>query len=86
MTDPNMALREYLRNLGADLDKDFPQESVRMMSQMLMESEVTQKAGAQKHVRTPERVHQRNGYRESMQGARNHANGANPVGAPTANE
>jgi len=66
MTEPTVALREYLRNLGADLDKDFLRESVRMMSQMLMELEVTQKAGAQKHARTPERVHQRNGYRERL--------------------
>ena len=40
MTNVTIALQEYLRKLGVDQDKDFLQESVRIMSQMLMELEV----------------------------------------------
>ena len=64
MTTPTIALAEYLHKLGVDQDKDFLQESVRIMSQMLMELEVEQKTGATRHERTPERKTQRNGYRE----------------------
>jgi putative transposase len=64
MTTPTIALTEYLHKLGVDEDKDFLQESVRVMSQMLMELEVQQQTGAEKHERTPERKTQRNGYRE----------------------
>ena len=59
-----IALTEYLHKLGLDDDKDFLQESVRVMSQMLMELEVEQQTGAARHERTPERKTQRNGYRE----------------------
>lgn len=64
MTTATIALTEYLHKLGVDQDKDFLQESVRIMSQMLMELEVEQKTGAGLHERTPERKTQRNGYRE----------------------
>jgi len=64
MTNPTIALTEYLHKLGVAQDKDFLQESVRMMSQMLMELEVEQQAGAARHERTPERKTYRNGYRE----------------------
>jgi hypothetical protein len=37
MTDPTIALTEYLRKLGVAQDQDFLRESVRLMSQMLME-------------------------------------------------
>jgi hypothetical protein len=55
MTTPTLALMEYLRKLGLDGDKDFLEESVRVMSQMLMELEVQQKTGAARNERTPER-------------------------------
>ncbi len=64
MTSATIALTEYLHKLGLDQDQDFLQESVRVMSQMLMELEVQQQTGAAKHERTPERLTQRNGYRE----------------------
>ena len=64
MTNPTIALTEYLHKLGVAQDKDFLQESVRLMSQMLMELEVEQQAGAARHERTPERKTYRNGYRE----------------------
>lgn len=40
MTTATIALQDYLRNLGIDQDKDFLQENIRIMSQMLMELEV----------------------------------------------
>jgi len=64
MTEATIALREYLRKLGLAEDKDFLQESVRVMSQMLMELEVEKETGAARHERTLERKTQRNGYRE----------------------
>lgn len=66
MTNATIALQEYLRKLGMDQDKNFLQESVRIMSQMLMELEVQKQMGAEKHERTPERKTHRNGYRECM--------------------
>ncbi|MFZ3079947.1 MAG: IS256 family transposase [Bellilinea sp.] len=63
MTTATIALTEYLHKLGMDQDQDFLQESVRVMSQMLMELEVQAQTGAAKHERSPERLTQRNGYR-----------------------
>jgi hypothetical protein len=40
MTNLTIALTEYLRKIGRDQDKDFLAESVRVMSQMMMELEV----------------------------------------------
>jgi putative transposase len=45
-----------------DQDKDFQQESVRIMSQKPMELEVEQQTGVARHERTPERKTQRSGY------------------------
>jgi putative transposase len=45
-------------------DADFLKESVRVLSQALMEMEVEEHVGAARHERSPERVGQRNGYRE----------------------
>lgn len=66
MTTATIALSEYLRKLGLEQDKDFLQESVRLMSQMLMELEVQAQTGAAKHERSAERKTQRNGYRERV--------------------
>ena len=66
MTDPTIALVEYLRKMGMDQDKDFLAESVRVMSQMLMELEAQQLTGAEKHERTAARMNYRNGYRERL--------------------
>lgn len=64
MTDPTIALKEYLINIGLDEDADFLRQGVELLSQMLMELEVEQQIGAGKHERTPERSNYRNGYRE----------------------
>lgn len=64
MTEATIALREYLHKLGLEEDQDFLRESVRVMSQMLMELEVEHQTGAARHERTPERKAWRNGYRD----------------------
>jgi len=58
-----VALLELLRKVGIDGDADFLREGVRVMSQALMELEVSQRIGAERHERTAERTGQRNGYR-----------------------
>ncbi len=63
MTDPTIALKEHLINIGLDDDADFLRQGVELLSQMLMELEVEQQIGAGKHERTPERSNYRNGYR-----------------------
>ena len=60
----SMALAGLLRKAQLEPDTDFLREGVRVLSQALMELEVTQHLGADRHERTPERTGQRNGYRE----------------------
>jgi putative transposase len=64
MTNPTIALKEYLSNMGVEGDTDFLRQSIEMLSQMLMELEVEQQIGAAKHERTKVRSTYRNGYRE----------------------
>ena len=64
MTDPTIALKEYLINIGLESDADFLRQGVQLFSQMLMELEVEHQVGAGKHERKPERSNYRNGYRE----------------------
>lgn len=64
MTDPTMALLEYLGKFGLQLDSDFLREGIRVLIQSLIEAEVTQRIGAKPYERSPERITQRNGYRE----------------------
>ena len=59
-----MALAELLRKAEADPGLDVLREGVRVLAEALMELEVTQHVGAERHVRSPERSGQRNGYRE----------------------
>lgn len=59
-----MALAELLRKAEADPGLDVLREGVRVLAEALMEVEVTQHVGAERHVRSPERSGQRNGYRE----------------------
>jgi transposase-like protein len=53
-----------LRKFGMDQNADFLKEGVRILTQQLMELEVSQQLGADKHERTAERAGHRNGYRE----------------------
>jgi transposase-like protein len=59
-----MALETLLRKAEMEHDADFLRDGVRVLSEALMELEVTQYVGADRHERTPERTGQRNGYRE----------------------
>jgi len=59
-----MALGALLRKAAAEPDLDVLREGVRVLAQVLMELEVAQHLGAERHERTPERGGQRNGYRE----------------------
>lgn len=63
--DMRMALQELLRKaeLG-EVGYDPLREGMRVLAQALMELEVTQHLGAERHERSIERTGQRNGYRE----------------------
>jgi putative transposase len=52
-----------LRKAQMEHDTDFLRQSVRTMSQALMELEVEEHIGASRHERTPQRTGRRNGYR-----------------------
>lgn len=59
-----MALTELLRKTELDQHPDFLREGVRVLLQALMEEDLTQLVGAERHERSAERRDQRNGYRE----------------------
>ncbi len=58
-----MALVDVLRKAGVE-QPDFLREGVRVLAQELMELEVAEQLGAERHERTAERTGYRNGYRE----------------------
>jgi putative transposase len=60
----SMALAELLCKAQVEPDTDFLREGVRVRSQALMELEVSQHLGAERHERTSSRSGQRTGYRE----------------------
>lgn len=60
----SMALETLVRKAQGEPDTDFLREGVRVLSQALMELEVTQQLGASRHERTETRTGQRNGYRD----------------------
>ena len=62
--DLRMALEELLRKAQVERDAEFLREGVRVLSQALMDLDVTQHVGAARYERTTERTGQRNGYRE----------------------
>lgn len=63
MTDPTIALKEYLINIGLDNDADFLRQGAELMAQMLIEAEASAQIGADKYERSEDRQTQRNGYR-----------------------
>jgi len=64
MTDPTIALKEYLNKIGMEADSDFLREAMEVISQMVIELEAENQIGASKHERSPARTNQRNGYRK----------------------
>ena len=59
-----MGLQELLRKAELEQDTDFLRDGVRVLAQALMELEVSQHLGAERHERSAERAGYRNGYRE----------------------
>lgn len=66
MTELSIDLVEYLDKLSMESDVDLVRDSLKMVVQLLMEADVSHQIGAKKYERTPERVTQRNGYRDRM--------------------
>ncbi len=65
MTDTlSIGLTKLLRKAQMADDGDFLREGMRVFSEAVMELEVTQHVGAERHARTETRTGQRNGYRE----------------------
>lgn len=64
MADNSMELTDFLRKAVGGGDVDFLREGVRVLSQALMELEVSEQIGAGRHERSCERTTHRNGYRE----------------------
>ncbi len=60
----SMALAELVRKAEQQGDVGFLREGVRVLTRALMEVEVSQHLGAERHERTAERGGYRNGYRE----------------------
>lgn len=65
-----MALAELRRKAEAEPGLDVPQEGVRVLAEALMELEVEQHLGADRHERTGEREGYRNGTRERTRDTR----------------
>jgi transposase-like protein len=61
--DLRMALTEVLRKAGVE-EADFLREGVRVLAQELMQMELAEHIGAERHERSAERTGYRNGYRE----------------------
>ena len=65
MTDAlRIGLVDLPRKAQMDDDVDFLREGMRVFSQAVMELEVTEHLGAERHARTATRTGQRNGYRD----------------------
>jgi putative transposase len=64
MTAPTKTLIEYLRKIELELDDDWLRQMVQNFTQAVIELEAEQKVGAAPHERSPNRLAQRNGYRE----------------------
>ena len=57
MTDAvSVALLGYVRKVGLGLEPDFLREAVRLLSEALMEVEVSQQTGAERYARSPTRT------------------------------
>ena len=63
MARDSIDLLELLRKQGVDGDVDFLREAVRVVTDALMDAEVTARIGAERGERSPDRLTYRNGYR-----------------------
>jgi putative transposase len=64
MTEPIVALREYLRKMGLQLDGDLLREGITVLTKLLIEWEVSEQIGAERYQHSDERQTHRNGYRD----------------------
>lgn len=64
MVKNRMPLLEELRKAGEEKDIDFLRQGVKVLTQAIMELEVSEKIGAEPYEHSPERTTYRNGYRE----------------------
>ena len=58
-----IALLELIRKIGLDGDVDFLREGLKVLTQAIMEAEVSEWVGAERFERSKERKNYRNGYR-----------------------
>jgi putative transposase len=58
-----IALLELIRKIGLDGDVDFLREGLKVLTQAIMEAEVSELVGAERFERSKERKNYRNGYR-----------------------
>ncbi|MGD2253715.1 MAG: IS256 family transposase [Anaerolineales bacterium] len=63
MADSTVALVEYLRNIGVEMDSDFLREGIVLLTRLLMDAEVSERIGAGRYERSESRQGYRNGYR-----------------------
>src|SRR5580692_12720784 len=78
MTDEMMTLRTLLEKSS---DTDLLREMIGFTAQRLMELEVEGLTGAAHGERSPERINQRNGYRDRLWETRRHSRAAHPQAA-----
>jgi hypothetical protein len=45
MTEPIVALQDYLRNVGVDMDSDFLRDGIALLTRLLRDVEVSQQIG-----------------------------------------
>src|SRR3989337_2868075 len=64
MTDPTMALMEYLGNMGLERDEGFLQEALQQLTQTVVELEAAKQIRAGRSERTPEGKTYRSGHRD----------------------
>jgi len=64
MAEKTIELNEYLRNVGAEGERDFLREAAELVVRLLMDAEVSEQIGAERYERSETREAQRNGYRD----------------------
>lgn len=64
MTEKTIELNEYLRNVGAEGDRDLLREAAEMVVGLLMDAELSEQIGAERYERSETREGHRNGYRD----------------------
>jgi len=79
--DLRMALIALLRMAEVEQDTDVLREGVRVLSQALMELEVSKHVHAERYEHSTERTGQRNGYRERQWHAGGHDRVASAAGS-----